>query len=530
MKTYTNRKIATVLFATTFFLSCLILDGLFGAVDVARRFEATQAIWKNQPPVASLDIATNQSLLGVNGTAHYWYGMGQSIYMLPGDIIATSYIKLLGLNDDNLLYSFVVTLITFPIFSAGAIVIAFYLLYELGFSRFVSAAGALSLFFGTTLLHYTQVHQENSQITFLTLCGYYYILLWLKQDKLFFLLLGSALLGSMLLMRVTTLADIVSVGFFAFLALLFTRHQQPQLWRKLFSLVGSFAGSLAFFYFFDRAYQFKRFGSWTNNYQDIFSQQVISGRFNVESIGLVRGQIPSNWPFSMNRLEVIPNIFFSPEKSMFLYDPLLILLIGILLVRGFRMELTQTFPYRTTYLLSGAAMLTLYVAGYSNVTFWSGDWAWALRYFTSPIHILCLLAIPLFIESLPNLHTVWKILFWALTGFAILVQIASISVYLHFELYQGACNGATNFRLVLRFANIFTLLGGREPEINRNCAFLQSFINDPVTYDFTFVPYLPFGFNSPLQFVFITIWGCLIALCLFSQLKLIIGLEKAQQK
>jgi hypothetical protein len=522
----TIKQIAFTLFATTFFLACLIQDTGFGSIDAARRFEATEAIWKNQPAASAQDIADRQVIFGVNGSAHYQYGMGQSIYMLPADIVSSLYLRSVGLPENSLLHTLLVTLITFPLFSAATVTISFLLLLELGFSRLAALGGALSLFFGTTLLHYTQVHQENSQITFFTLCGYYQILLWLKRRKLIHLFVGSSVLSAMLLMRVTTVADIACVALFGVLVLFiaFYRTQRAEFWRKFLWLVGVFGSTSGFFYFLDRAYQFKRFGSWTNNYVDVLRDQILSGSYNVGAMGLVRDQIPPNWPFDANRFDVIPKLFFSPEKAIFLYDPLLVFLIGIVLVLRFRVDLPETFPYRTAYLISGVILLILYVGLYSNVSFWTGDWAWALRYFTSPIHVLCLVAVPLFIEALPRLQKFWKLGFGLLLTITLVIQVASISLYMDVEFTQEVCNGASTFRLGQRFANLAMLLSGRSLEFNRQCPDMQNAPANP-----NFIPFLPFSVGGA-QPVFIIVWLALVGLCLFFIGRLVWGLARAHSK
>jgi hypothetical protein len=196
-------KIAFRLFWLALLVGILINYGGV-IVDTYRRYQVTESIWQNVPPVSEIDIADKRVIVGANNSVHYWYGMGQSIFMLPADIVSTNLLNLFGVKEQlfvpeaSTIKSTLVLMLTFPLFTAATVAFAFLLLFELGFSLRQSTVGALALLFGTTLLIYTKLHQENNQIIFFTITAYYYLLLWLKHNKPLYLLLGSGLVGSLL--------------------------------------------------------------------------------------------------------------------------------------------------------------------------------------------------------------------------------------------------------------------------------------------------------------------------------------------
>lgn len=536
-----TRQIASTLFMATFFVTLLISYPRFGIWDTYRRFQVTEAIWQQVPPVLEEDIQNRQVVVGVNGTPHYWYGMGQSIFMLPGDIIARTLVG--GASGDASKESqeiFLVIILTFPFFSAASVVIAFLTLKELGFRLRVAFAGALAFFFGTTFLHYTQIHQENIHVTFLVLCAYYQLTLWLKRERWLHLALASGLLGTLLLLRLTTAADIIGAGLFTLLGLLNKpettgegEHQERvvrfrQLVPKILTLGATFAAGLGFFFIIDRLYQYKRFGSWTNTYLDVFREQAHSGVFDPAfNYQMTPQQLPANWPTSGKPLEAILGVLFSPEKSVFLYDPLLLVLLVVVVARGFRLDLPGGISFRRNWLISCLVSFVIYLAGYANLEFWGGDWAWGARYHLSPVQLACLLVVPLFLEKLmgdsqaegeklagARLNKLWKAGLIGLIGYTLLLQVASTILLQSVETIQQKCGVGTNFRFAQRFVNIFDLLlQGKLTHFDYSCAWYNGFLGREGDLGYV-VTFLPFSLNSPLQLLIIGIWLLLVVFCL----------------
>ena len=74
--------------------------------------------------------------MGVNGTVYAWYRIGQSLVMLPADMIATAGLRLTSLTGETYskLKSAVVGYMIFPLISMLAVLAGFRLLMLLGFS------------------------------------------------------------------------------------------------------------------------------------------------------------------------------------------------------------------------------------------------------------------------------------------------------------------------------------------------------------------------------------------------------------
>jgi hypothetical protein len=472
-----KRRTALALFWATLVFSIFIQSYDFGSLDTTRRYQATLAIWNNVPAASLEDIEANYALTGVNGSKHFWYGMGQSIFLLPGSLTAAGIFGLMHLRDSAVEASFeqaLVSLLTFPLLSACTVVIAFLLLLELEFSMLPALYGVLAFFFGTTFLHYTQVHQENSQLVFLVIAACYMHLLWLKQKRILPLVIGSGLLGVSLLFRITSAADIVSETLFILLILSWHSSKFKDLKATIQGnrsniitfCLAQFLASAGFFAI-DRLYQFKRFGEWTSTYIDVLARQIRQG-----TVIYYYENIDTKWPFNLPRLTGLSNVLFSPEKSIFIYDPLLVVLIGVVLIRRFNLGQAKQIYSRSAYLISWTVCLGLYLYGYSNVIFWGGDSSWGARYHTMPIQMLCLLAIPLFVEKIVAMKKVWQWLITLGLVVALCTQLMSIIFPYALEIIQQNCNGSS-FRLGQRTLNLVAFLTGGV-NVNPQCTGLTS--------------------------------------------------------
>jgi hypothetical protein len=106
----------------------------------------------------------------------------------------------------------VVSYLTSTLVCTLAVAVCYRVLLLLNFSIIEAAAGALSLLFGTTFLHYTQNLMENNYIFLLTITGILFTCKWRKTGSRGSLLLGSAAIGANLLTRLTTVFDLLAVA------------------------------------------------------------------------------------------------------------------------------------------------------------------------------------------------------------------------------------------------------------------------------------------------------------------------------
>jgi len=203
--------------------------------------------------------------------------------------------------------SIVVSYITNIMVNILTALVAFRLQRQLRFSMKESVAGVLALMFCTTHLHYTQNMMENNYIMLLTLTGFSFQYEWLRADSRRALFIGSCALGLNLLTRLTTGLDLIAGGIFILLALWFEGVRGPGLWRRLIAYSKVAAPVYIFFLGVDRAYQFYRFGSFTNTYVAIFAWEYRQRD----------PTLPANFPWSTPFHVGVLGALIQPEKSIF---------------------------------------------------------------------------------------------------------------------------------------------------------------------------------------------------------------------
>ncbi len=115
----------------------------------------------------------------------------------------------------------------------------------------------------------------------------------------------------------------------------------------------------------DRVYQYYRFGSFFNTYVSVVAREA---RQRDPSL-------PIAYPFEKPFHEGFFGALFAPEKSIFLFDPLLILMIVLTVVAWKRFS-----PAVKAYVITGYLLLLAYICFYARYTVWSGDFAWGDRY------------------------------------------------------------------------------------------------------------------------------------------------------
>src|SRR6202789_257336 len=287
-----SRPLFLLLLITALF-TFLIQSGELGTSDTTHRLQVTHSLWTGQPQVFPNEYP-EFGLHGRGGRLYAWYGIGQSLLMLPADLVGSAATHLpiwrnyVHSGEDPAIRSILVSISTNILVNVLTALAAFRLLGLFGFSEGESVAGVLSLLCATTHLHYAQNMAENNYILLLTITGFALQYKWLTTGNRRALFWGSAALGLNLLPRITTALDIMSAGCFILLAALFSRDgkdgrgsSEPGLGvaskRPVVATVREYLrGSLpiyAVFLVIDRIYQYIRFGSWTNTYVAIFARE-----------------------------------------------------------------------------------------------------------------------------------------------------------------------------------------------------------------------------------------------------------------
>lgn len=435
-------------------LAFVVQSGELGTADTMHRLQTTHWLWTSEPQVFPNEYP-EFGLHGRDGRIYGWYGIGQSLLMLPADLVGTwiSHWRIFsGYQDDPSIRSIVVSYSTSILISVLTALVAFRVLRQLRFGETESVLGVLALLFCTTHLHYTQNMQENNYIMLLTLAGLSFQYEWLRTGSKRALVIGSAALGLNLLTRITTALDIAAVGLFLLVLLWLEKPQTgegsdfPAIGHRLWQHI-EVAGPIYFVFLLgERAYNFYRFGSWTGTYLPIFAREQ----------RLQDPTLAANFPWSTPFHEGFLGALFKPEKSIFLFDPLLVMAIILLVLLWPRLE-REVRAYSVAVIF----MLVAYIGFYARYAFWAGDFSWGDRYVATPVQFVALLAVPLLLRYRENLSKFVWCGGLVLIAASLVIQITSLAFWLPLEIYQSENMGHPMFIIALRFKNIVAFASGK---------------------------------------------------------------------
>jgi hypothetical protein len=429
-------------------LAFVVQSGELGTSDTTHRLQTTHWLWTSEPQVFPNEYP-EFGLHGRGGRLYSWYGIGQSLLMLPADLLGTwiaNWSIFSDYGDDPAIRSIVVSYTTNILVNILTALIAFRFLRQLRFGVKESVAGVLALLFATTHLHYTQNMMENNYIMLLTLTGFSFQYEWLRTDSRRALFIGSCALGLNLLTRLTTGLDLIAAGVFVLLVLWFETAGFKGAWPRLVAYSKVAAPVYAFFLLVDRAYQFYRFGYFTNTYLAVFAREYRR----------LDPTLPANFPWSTPLHTGFLGPLFQPEKSIFLFDPLLVL--AIFLLAWLWKRLT---PEVRAYGVTSFLLLLAYISLYARYTYWAGDFAWGDRYVSTTAELATLVSVPLLMRYRETLgRTIWRA-GCVLIAVSLIIQLASLAFWLPLEIYQEETLGHPTFVVALRFKNIAAFALGK---------------------------------------------------------------------
>jgi hypothetical protein len=283
---------------------------------------------------------------------------------------------------------------------------------------------------------------------------------------------GSTVLGLNLLTRITTALDILGAGCFLLLATLFARYdvssdgnKRLELAQKITLMYGNMSISSAVrtylrtaipvygvFFLVDRAYQFIRFGSWTDTYVAVLAREQRQ----------MNPALPFSFPFDGHWFQGgidsgLLGPLFAPEKTIFLFDPMfpLALLLTTLLWK-------QLSSGTKAFLVASFMLLAAYLVLYGRYDSWAGDYAWGDRYISSAVELVALLAVPLLLRYRQSLSQPVWFLGLIITISSVFIQWASLAFWLPLEIGQMQTFGRHTWVVFLRFKNIAALLLDRK--------------------------------------------------------------------
>jgi hypothetical protein len=430
-------------------LAFAVQSGELGTADTMHRLQTAHSFWTGEPQVFPNEFP-EFGVHGKGGVLQSWYGIGQSLLLLPFDIVG-AYIEKLPIFDayngnDPSVRDIIVSYCTNILVTVLTALVCFRLLRQFEFSVKESVAGALALLLATTHLHYTQNMMENNYIFLLTMTGFSYQYEWLTTRSRRALLIGSAALGLNLLTRLTTGMDLLACGLFVLLALWFQGVRSHALWERCLGYVKVAVPVYLVFGFFDRLYQYHRFGDLFHTYVSIIAAEQKR----------LHPWYPPAYPFETPFRVGFFGALFAPEKSIFLFDPLLILLVVVVALAWKRFS-----PAIKAYLVTIALLLLAYICFYARYTVWAGDFAWGDRYISTTVELLAFLSVPLLVRHGQQLGKPVLIFGVFLVAASVIIQLASLVFWLPLEIYQMETLGHPTFVIALRFKNIAAFALGK---------------------------------------------------------------------
>jgi hypothetical protein len=427
----------------------VVQSGELGSADTMHRLQTAHSFWTSEPPVFPQEYP-EFGVHGRGGKLFDWYGLGQPLLMLPADTLGTCIERMPVFEEyngnDPCVRNVVVSYSTNILISVLTALVCFRFLQLLNFGTSQAVAGVLAMLFCTTHLHYTQNMMENNYIMLLTLMGLAFQYEWLRTGSRRALLIGSTALGLNLLTRLTTALDLLAAASFLLLVLWLERVRGRELWERFVVYVKTALPVYAVFLLIDRLYQYYRFGSLFTTYLHYFA---VERRLQDPSL-------PANYPFENPFHVGFLGALFAPEKSIFLFDPLLVLtlLMVAFVWKRFRPEIKA-------YLIAVLLLLLAYISFYAKYTVWSGDFAWGDRYVSTAAELAAFISVPLLLRHRKDLGRVIWTIGVGLIGVSALIQMASLAFWLPLEIYQMETLGHPTFVIALRFKNIAAFAFGK---------------------------------------------------------------------
>ncbi|WP_008314013.1 glycosyltransferase family 39 protein [Leptolyngbya sp. PCC 6406] len=456
MKTLLKLTLVSLLWLLT------ITSGDMGSLDTELRLQMAHAWWTGTEEVkVSPDITPivrgdiRFGVEGADGSRYIAYETGQSFLMLPADWIGTQIHRSWPVLSEQTTRNIAVSILTFIPVNIALILAVYWLLKLFSFENNIAVASSLLLLLGTTVLHYAQVHQHNNQLLLLAVLGYATAIKYLQTQQAKWSFLSGLALGMAICIRVTSVIHAFAVMLFLVGAILW----QEKRFRKLInSLIPWIVGILPLL-IFSRYVDFLRFGSFFASGKSVEKLQLAT-----DPMWEGLPQLPDNYPLINNPHVGILGPLLSPAKSIFLYDPLLIPCLILVVIAWHKLS-----PLLRLYLFTAILNLSLHLAAYSRFVFWHGDSAWGARYHVTSVHLLL---IPLLGLFLGNLLIVNKVRRWAMLGIAgvaISIQLFSVSMPMNLEIFQknvGVPGTRFDLRLLQRPINLACLVNS---SLSRSC-------------------------------------------------------------
>lgn len=471
-----------------------VQSGELGSADTQHRLQSTHSFWTSEPPVFPNEYP-EFGIHGKDGSLQSWYGIGQSLLMLPSDIVGTwierspLFAEYRG-NDPSVRNIFVTYTVNVGVNLLTALVCMRFLRL-LGFSVRQRTAGTFALLVLTTHLHYTQNMMENNYVCLLTLTGFSCYCEWANTGRQRALVLGSCAFGLNLLTRLTTGLDLMAGILFLLLIFYMRGERGAAFLSRSRTFLRTALPLFAVFGLVDRFYQYHRFGSFFNTYVSIVAREARAHNPHLPA------SYPWTTPFHLGFLYAL----FTAQKSIFVFDPLLVLAILVAIV-GWR----HFSAAIKAYILASALLLLATLSFYARYFAWAGGSDWGDRYAATAVQLATLLAVPLLIRIRKELGRAVMACGALILCASGVVQAGSVAFWQPLELYQMDML-PRRFVVGLRLENVVAFALGKMDAWGLNVASMRE---DPWDYvhitSWNFLPFvLKRGGQAPPWVVNVTL-------------------------
>jgi hypothetical protein len=401
-------------------------------------------------------------LSGKQGERFAQFGLGQSLTMLPADVLSEWVISKLTrqkmpitqgasepTDQHRKINQVIVNLATFPLIGAISLIFSYELLLLLGFSKEVSLAATMLLVVSTTFIVYMQDVQENSLIYFCYVGAVMFTLRASRRSLRSNLLFAGALAGYGLLVRLTNAIYLVPLSVLSAYACAVNLGTDLPYVRKAFLLAKNFVlffGVPVFIFFcIDRYYNFYRFGEVFSTYMKQCAQ------FYAQL-----GGYPPNFPFGYDAISGFFGPLLSPNHSVLLYDAFLVFTLSFVVLRNGSLTTQQ----KAVVWGALSALIGLALA-FSSTYFWTGGLDWGPRHHLVPAELACLVGLAFFVRDVRTSRPWIRILASLNLFVAIVIQVMALPIRAFIEPLQSNAGDPVGLFLLMRARNIFYLAGGR---------------------------------------------------------------------
>jgi hypothetical protein len=432
-----------LLFLAAFFFYCLLSPGNLPG-DTEIRWSVSRQFVRTQEFSIEDYVATRYYATGVDGQRYSFWGPGQQVILLPF-AYAGLLLEKVGMSgaQADLAAQFCAAVVLFPFLGALTVRLFFHVVLLLGYATRIALVSALVFGFATMHVHYTVFTHEQSQVALLLLLQLWCMLKVLQTQRSVYAWGLCAAMGLCLFFRLSSAFETFSVFAVALCASVAAapvgaRYAAVKIWIRPFIFgCGPFVAALAW-------YNAIRFGS------------VFETGYGIAAVTMFGGI----GAFETNPLDSVPGMLFSPGKSIFFYNPVLVLLF---------FSLYSFFRRHLPVAIAIVSAVVVNILFNSLHTTWAGDYAWSCRYQAS---VVPLLIIPLVCFFDRARGVLVRIFVWALMGASLLIQLASVTYSFHLEFVQNPNHGLIpggyiwkweESHLIKRFENIaLHALGKRE--------------------------------------------------------------------